>query len=155
MLKNRIPLQLLTLLAIAATSAGCVGSFETETAHPEGWLLEASCGECEGKVTDLSLRYLGDSTATIRGEQKKNNVVVFEGDVDAGATFAFVGQDRNGTLGTEIIIFVDGSANDNDSLACAVAFREGLDGRLRVGHPREQTIIATHPEAPIPALIPT
>ncbi len=48
-----------------------------------------------------------------------------------------------------LIIFVDGSANDRDSIACAVAFCKRLDGRLSVVHPREQTLVATSPEAPV------
>ncbi len=39
-------------------------------------------------------------------------------------------------------IFVDGSANDRDSIACAVAFCKRLDGWLSVVHPRKQTLVA-------------
>ncbi len=46
-----------------------------------------------------------------------------------------------------LIIFVDGSANDRDSIACAAAFCQRLDGRLSVVHPREHTLVATNPEA--------
>ena len=48
-----------------------------------------------------------------------------------------------------MIIFIDGSANDRDSIACAAAFCQRLDGRLSVVHPREQTLIATSPEASV------
>lgn len=48
-----------------------------------------------------------------------------------------------------LIIFVDGSANDRDSIACAAAFCRRLDARLSVVHPREQTMVATSPEVPI------
>jgi len=48
-----------------------------------------------------------------------------------------------------MIIFVDGSDNDRGSIACAAVLCRSLDARLSVVHPREQTVIATSPDAPV------
>ena len=48
-----------------------------------------------------------------------------------------------------MIIFVDGSDNDRDSIACAATFCRRFDGQLSVVHPREQTLIATSSDAPV------
>jgi nucleotide-binding universal stress UspA family protein len=48
-----------------------------------------------------------------------------------------------------MIISVDGSDNDRDSISCAATFCRRVDGRLSVVHPREQTVIATSPDAPV------
>jgi nucleotide-binding universal stress UspA family protein len=48
-----------------------------------------------------------------------------------------------------LIIFVDGSENDRESIACAAVLCRRLGARLSVVHPREQTMIATSPDAPV------
>ncbi|MCP3902341.1 MAG: hypothetical protein GY715_01790, partial [Planctomycetes bacterium] len=71
---------------------------------PEGGL----CGDCDGKVTRLTLEYLGVETdAYVEVVQKKDDVVVFAGTVQPGGQFSFDGQD-NGTLSTEITIYIGG-----------------------------------------------
>ena len=55
------------------------------------------CEECDGKVTDLTLKNNGPE-ALIRVEQKKNNIVVFEEVVGNGAMFSFSGVDKKDTL---------------------------------------------------------
>jgi predicted acyltransferase (DUF342 family) len=75
------------------------------------------CGECDGKVTELSLQYNGADVAYIEVEQKKEGAV-FAGDVAPGEVFNFVGTD-NGTLGTEISIYVDGVLNTAIHASCS------------------------------------
>ena len=72
---------------------------------------ELDCGPCDGKVTQLTLLYLGDSAATIKVFQKIGlwkAVPVFSGLVQPGGVFTFSGKDRHGTLGPEISIYVMG-----------------------------------------------
>ncbi|WJJ95538.1 DUF7467 domain-containing protein [Algibacter luteus] len=92
--------------------------------------IEEECFECEGKVTELELQYNGDETATIRVETKKEgengSKVVFEGTVAAGDTFSFVGNDKKGTLGTEIKIFVNGKENTKIHTSCSQPIGPGL-----------------------------
>ncbi len=83
------------------------------------------CG-CEGKVTELSLKYLGSTDAIIKVVQKKDGAVVFNGPVAAGGTFNFSGQDKNGTLTTEIAIYVDGVLNTKIHTSCSVDIGPGL-----------------------------
>jgi len=48
------------------------------------------CGECEGKVTELTLRYIGTiSNALVEVFQKKNNEKVFSGYVNPNEEFTF------------------------------------------------------------------
>jgi hypothetical protein len=81
-----------------------------------GLLPLPECGACEGKVTELTLRYDGAHEAFIEVVQRVKGKrhhwspsgVVFSGNVAPGETFSFVGMDKKGTLGTEIRIYVDG-----------------------------------------------
>ena len=75
------------------------------------------CGECDGKVTNLTMQNNGPD-GFVRVEQKKDGEVVFEGDVASGDSFSFSGVDKNGTLGTEIIIYVDGDENTRIHTSC-------------------------------------
>lgn len=76
------------------------------------------CDECDGKATNLELKNNGDG-ANIVVKQKKDDVVVFNDFVAAGGTFSFSGQDKNGTLGTEIIIAVNGSEHTRIHTSCS------------------------------------
>ncbi len=67
------------------------------------------CAKCEGKVTTLTLKYLGDKVnARIKVKQKKDGDVVFDGIVQPGDSFTFWGTWK-GTLGTEILVYIKSS----------------------------------------------
>jgi hypothetical protein len=51
------------------------------------------CEECDGKVTNLTLKNNGPESL-IRVEQNKNNIVVFEEVVRNGDTFSFSGVNK-------------------------------------------------------------
>ncbi len=86
----------------------------------------ASCSACDGKVSLLSLQYLGAIPgATIRVEQKKNSTVVFDDVVNPGETFEFSGTDK-GTLGTEISVYVNGALNTKIHTSCSQPIGPGL-----------------------------
>jgi len=87
---------------------------------------DRDCGECDGKATQLTLRYDGASGAQITVEQKKDNVVVFDDFVEANEEFTFVGTDKKGTLGTEIIVKVDGMINTKIHTSCSQPLYIGL-----------------------------
>ncbi len=84
------------------------------------------CGPCEGKVTQLTLQYLGTDEAHVTVIQKKDDEVVFEGLVQPGGVFTFVGKDKHGTLGTEISIYVNGSLNTKIHTSCSQPIGPGL-----------------------------
>ena len=94
------------------------GSFEVIEGYSlEGGLLcpdepiQDEC-DCDGKVTQLTLQYNGSSEADIivmRKLRKKDDPadgIVFMDTVQPGDEFTFVGNDKKGTLGTEITISV-------------------------------------------------
>ena len=85
------------------------------------------CAECEGKVTQLTLRYNGGDAAEIKVEQKgKDGGVVFNDVVQPGEEFTFSGMDKKGTLGTEISIYVDGILNTRIHTSCSQPIGPGL-----------------------------
>ncbi len=89
------------------------------------------CGKCKGKVTDLTLRYNGESEAFVQVTQKgkgegKKEVVVFGGVVQPGESFAFEGADKNGTLGSSIKIYVDDKLAESIHTSCSKPIGPGL-----------------------------
>ncbi|MGB5420490.1 DUF7467 domain-containing protein [Algibacter sp.] len=92
--------------------------------------IEEECFECEGKVTELELQYNGDEVAIVRVETKKEGEngekVVFEGTLSPGETFSFVGNDKKGTLGTEIKIYVNYDLNTEIHTSCSKPIGPGL-----------------------------
>ena len=87
--------------------------------------LPVECGECDGKVTELTLLYTGVITAFIEVEQKKEGII-FEGMIDPGETFTFVGQDDKGTMGPWIKLYVDGVLNTTIHTSCSEPIGPGL-----------------------------
>ena len=77
----------------------------------------ASCGECSGKVSQLTLRYDGATTSFVEVVQK-NGETVFAANVDPGEEFSFAGTD-NGTLGSNTKIYVDGSLHAEVHTSCS------------------------------------
>ena len=84
------------------------------------------CGDCEGKITNLTMTYDGDEDALITVKQKKVNVIVFDDTVKAGAEFSFVGEDKKGTLSTEIYLSVDGELNAAIHTSCSEPIYIGM-----------------------------
>jgi hypothetical protein len=89
---------------------------DSDPSHYYGEQPPEQCGDCEGKVTRLTLRYDGLFTANLRVVAKRgpDSPVVFDQTVLPGATFEVVGPAGGsggfaGTLGTEINIYVDGN----------------------------------------------
>lgn len=104
-----------------------------DTAASFNWIVAAlsvpeaeDCGPCKGKITELTLKYTGDTTAFIEVFQKKDPVPIFAGDVDPGGEFTFVGTDKKGTMGTEITILVNGKENTKIHTSCSKPIGPGL-----------------------------
>ena len=70
--------------------------------------------------------YNGGAAAPITVVQKKDGKIVFADVVSPGQSFQFDGQDKNGTLGTEIKVFVDGSLNTKIHTSCSQPIGPGL-----------------------------
>ena len=84
------------------------------------------CGKCEGKVTELTLRYDGAETAAIKVVQK-NGEIIFQNTVASGESFSFIGTDK-GTLGTEIKIYINEAENTRIHTSCSKPIYPGMVG---------------------------
>lgn len=76
------------------------------------------CGECDGKVTKLTLEYSGGGTAVIKVKQKDGETV-YNSIVSNGEQFFISGTDKNGTLGTEITFYVNGDEATKMHTSCS------------------------------------
>ncbi|NQV33175.1 MAG: hypothetical protein HQ515_10805 [Phycisphaeraceae bacterium] len=118
---------------------------------------QTGCGECRGKVSELTLRYTGTDTAVVKVEQKgkkgkkderglgdSDGSVVFEEALDQGDPFTFTGLDDKGTLGTEISVFINNALNTKIHTSCSKPIYPGMiSGLFEVveGHSLEGGLI--------------
>ncbi|MFH1375030.1 MAG: SdrD B-like domain-containing protein [bacterium] len=87
---------------------------------------EPDYGECDGKVTQLTIRYDGSIVNAHIVVKMKKNLVVFDGIVQPGEQFTFVGADKHGTLGPETYYYVNGVLNTNIHTSCSQPIGPGL-----------------------------
>lgn len=110
-----------------------------------GKLCQIERGKCEGKVTELTLKFMDGDDASIE-VIGKNGEVLFSGDVtkeDPEFTFDGIGKEKNNTLGTEIFVYVGDSLNTSIHTSCSqpicVGMQSGsfevVDGSSRGGGP--------------------
>lgn len=115
------------------------GSFEVidgnsrnggELCPVEPFLIADDCNDCDGKIDYMELLYNGSDGATILVETKKvgenGSKTVFNQFVEADSTFEFSGNDKKGTLGTEISIYINGELNAKLHTSCSVPVGPGL-----------------------------
>ncbi len=85
------------------------------------------CNTCDGKITELTLKYLGDeANATITVKQKNGGQIVFDEVVAPEEEFSFSGTDTKGTLTSEIIITINGSEETTIHTSCSQPIGPGL-----------------------------
>jgi uncharacterized repeat protein (TIGR01451 family) len=97
---------------VTAAGTGTV-SGGTVTATADASVQAVGCGQCLGKVSELTLRWNGTAAATIRVDVENKafaDPVAFEGTVPAGGVFSFgplssTNNGFDGTLGTNISLF--------------------------------------------------
>lgn len=88
---------------------------------------EVLCGECEGKVSQLTLRYDGPSSAQIVvATTRPDALVAFQNIVNPGESFVVNGIDRHGTLGVEILLYVNGYLKAKIHTSCSQPIGPGL-----------------------------
>lgn len=80
---------------------------------------EYPCSECDGKLTHMTLRYLGGDSAQIRVVQRGDDAVVFNSSVDPNQEFSFSGVWTRNTLSTEIKIYVNDQFNTQIHTSCS------------------------------------
>ncbi len=88
------------------------------------------CFECDGKITNLTLEYQGSLEALVEVFAKAGKdglgELLFSGPVLPGGSFNIVGFDKNGTVGTEISLFVDGVLNTKIHTSCSKPIYIGM-----------------------------
>jgi len=80
------------------------------------------CEQCDGGVTTLTLRYNGTASALVEVKDKikgKPGTTLFIGTVAPGGDFQFNGVQKNGKMGSDIFIFVDGVLNTKIHTSCS------------------------------------
>jgi hypothetical protein len=110
---------------LALSLGACGQEAEVEEAGGLALELDSRCGACEGKVSELTLRYQGQEAALVRVEQRREGVI-FEDWVHPGESFDIQGVDRKDTLGTEISLFIDGELDTSMHTSCSVPIGPGL-----------------------------
>ncbi|WP_455392338.1 DUF7467 domain-containing protein [[Eubacterium] cellulosolvens] len=90
-----------------------------------GLVKAEECKPCSGKVTKLTLKYNGDSTAQIKVTQGKDKIP-FNDEVDPNEEFTFTGLDNDGTLGKEVKIYVDDVENTKIHTSCSRPIGPGM-----------------------------
>ena len=88
----------------------CPGECEEE--------CQNECRVCQGKATELTLKYNGSIEATIQVDQKKEGTI-FNELVSVGGEFTVFGSDKKNTLGTEISLYVDDVLNTKIHTSCS------------------------------------
>ncbi len=83
-----------------------------------------TCGKCDGGVSELTLR--NDGPAGTVEVRKKGGPVLFSGWVEAGAEFSFKGADKDGKMGADIEVRVDGVLNTTIHVSCSRPIGPGL-----------------------------
>jgi len=86
------------------------------------------CGACQGKVTRLTLRFLGDRAAHVHVTQKRKRGerLIFRGRVEPGEMFTFDGMSKKGTMGPRIRLYMDRSLNTRIHTSCSEPIGPGL-----------------------------
>lgn len=92
--------------------------------------LPAECDDCDGKVIELTLRYLGNTAnanvEVFRKQRGRFSNSLFSGIVQPGGTFTFFGNDRKGTMGPDILVQVNGVDNARIHTSCSQPIGPGL-----------------------------
>lgn len=87
------------------------------------------CGECEGGVSKLTLRYLGDQAADIlvlARQKGKLSVNLFEGTVPSGESFTVESSEPGKRMGNEIGLWVDGELDVRIHTSCSQPIAPGM-----------------------------
>lgn len=83
------------------------------------------CNECDGKVNNLTLQYNGAAAATILVKDSAN-ATVFNGTVQPGEQFSFMGTGSGGSLGTNTQVFVNGVLHATIHTSCSQEIGPGF-----------------------------
>ena len=78
------------------------------------------CQECDGGLTEMTIRFNGGSTTLVRVDSASQGVVtLFSGNVDPGGLFTLIGTLVNGRIHNEIDLFENGSHTGDFHVSCS------------------------------------
>ena len=103
----------------------CVNVYNPLQEDSDGQLACENCEVCDGKVTNITLKYLAASQADIVVKQK-DGAIVFDDTVLAGGIFSFEGEDKQGTLSPDITIYVNGMPDTSIHTSCSQPIGIGM-----------------------------
>ncbi len=84
-----------------------------------------NCGECDGKISQLTLRYVGtESNPHIKVTDDKGNDILYEG--DPTDTFSFNGEKKEGEMGVKIYLYVNNGPRYEIHTSCSVDIYAGM-----------------------------
>ena len=83
------------------------------------------CGECDGKITQLTLEYIGSVDNPTIFVEDKNGRVLYNGTIDGQNQFSFIGKDNKGTMSPRIYLFVNGGDETEIHTSCSVTILAG------------------------------
>lgn len=86
--------------------------------------LKDDCG-CEGRLKTLTMQYNGSSTKLISVYENKNNKLIFEGNIQPGASFSFTGSKSNGDMDKKIHFYIGNSYNTTIQVDCKYNLYKG------------------------------
>ena len=89
-------------------------------------IIAEECGECDGKINNLTLQYNGNTSALIEVYGHKGDTV-FNGTVQKNAFFVLNGFDKKNTLGPKIKGDIDAVLNTKIHTSCSVALLLGME----------------------------
>lgn len=82
------------------------------------------CG-CEGGFVHMKLRYVGSATAQVQVREKKDNKLIYSGELDQYDEFSFSGTKKDGKLHNTIYVYIGGSENAELHVSCSVPIEIG------------------------------
>ncbi|MCP4688858.1 MAG: hypothetical protein GY859_12460, partial [Desulfobacterales bacterium] len=104
------------------------GDFEIIEAYSlrGGRICPRDCAECEGKVTRLSLMLRSEAAGRVIVRQKKNHEVIFDEYVAPNEIFTCQGTEKDGALGPEVEISINGGPAAKIHTSCSKPIGPGL-----------------------------
>lgn len=113
---------------IAATAELINTNFDGGKVPKDGYLTCPSAGTtcgCNGGLNSVTLKYTGSSAANIEVTDGHNKVF-YSGTVDPDSTFTATGaSNKNGKLGANIYLFVNGNQNTTIHVSCSQSIYKG------------------------------
>jgi hypothetical protein len=128
---------------------GAGGGMDTCQASVEVNPPPPACDDCQGKVSELALRFIGEDGAQvkIKGKYGSNYITLFDQQVVAGGVFTVLPTGQSvpsgyqGTLGNELKVYVDGDYHTTIHTSCSQPIGPGfvsgaflvVSGRSKLG----------------------